>query len=244
MLGCAPPLPPRSGTATTTAFPSTACYLTHQPFTIHLRFTPHQSGALPRPSSTPNLAPTNTPWQPFYWGDHHHPHGPEPEPLPRRETRRPHAPSPVSDSGPDDDSHLQSYAQPVIESSFKGGTTVNAICSVRDPHHARNPLATIQLTVGLDSYSDVTVAHRDFVYNVRLITERVSTGGGLAQFDEEGLVDVVDGPSSFRTIPALVAQHPSHLPTHCMLQWSWGDVTTVPTQLTAHYLYRTVEPAY
>jgi hypothetical protein len=60
---------------------------------------------------------------------------------------------------------------------------------------------TIQL-----SYSDVTVAHRDFVYNLRPITERVSTGGGLAQFDEEGLVDVVGGPSSFRTIPALVAR--------------------------------------
>ncbi len=89
----------------------------------------------------PNLAHTNTPWQPFYWGDHHHPHGPEPEPLPRRETRRHRAPSPASDSGPDEENHLQSYAQPVIESSFKGGTTVNAICSVRDPHHARNPLA-------------------------------------------------------------------------------------------------------
>jgi hypothetical protein len=122
----------------------------------------------------------------------------------------------------------------VIESSFKGGTTVNAICSVRDPHHARNPLATIQLTVGLDSYSDVTVAHRDFVYNVRPITERVSTGGGLAQFDEEGLVDVVDGPSSFRTIPALVAQHPSHLPKHCMLLMGVPQINEFDIQLDTH----------
>ncbi len=112
----------------------------------------------------------------------------------------------------------------MIESSFKGGTTVNAICSVRDPHHVRNPLATTQLTVGLDSYSDVTVAHRDFV----------STGGGLAQFDEEGLVDIVDGPSSFRTIPALVVQHPSHLPKHCMLLMGVPQINDFDTQLDTH----------
>jgi hypothetical protein len=33
-------------------------------------------------------------------------------------------------------------------------------------------LATRELTIGLDSYSDVTVAHRDIVYNVRPITDR------------------------------------------------------------------------
>jgi hypothetical protein len=78
-------------------------------------------------------------------------------------------------------------------------------------------MATRQLTIGLDSYSDVTVAHRDIVYNIRPIMERLSTGGGLTQYNEEGLVDIVDGPCSFRTIPALVAHHPSHLPKRCML---------------------------
>ncbi len=111
---------------------------------------------------------------------------------------------------------------------------VNAICSVRDPHHARNPLATIQLTVGRDSYSDVTVAHRDFVYNIRPITERLSTGGDLTQFDEEGLVDVVDGPGSFHTIPALVAQHPSHLPKHCMLLLGVPQIKDFDIQLDTH----------
>ena len=164
----------------------------------------------------PNYAPTITPWQPFSWGDNDNTHDPESEPIAWGAGHRRDSPSPTSsDSLPDTDPHLQSYAQPA--SSFKGGTTVNAIASVRDPLHPRNPLATKQITIGLDSYSDVTVAHRDIVYNVRPITERLSTGGGLTHYNEEGLIDIVDGPCSFRTLPALVASHPSHLPKHCML---------------------------
>jgi hypothetical protein len=53
---------------------------------------------------------------------------------------------------------------------------------------------------------------RDIVYNVRPISEHLSTGGGLTLYDEEGLVDIVDGPCSFRTLPALVAQHPPIYP--------------------------------
>jgi hypothetical protein len=130
--------------------------------------------------------------------------------------RRPRSPSPTfKGSNPDHDLHLQSYVQ--LSSSFKGGTTVNAVASFRDPRHPRNPIATRQLTIGLDNYSDVTVAHRDIVYGVRPITERLSTGRGMIQYDEEGLVDIVDGSCSFRTIPALVAHHSSHLPKKCML---------------------------
>ncbi len=55
----------------------------------------------------------------------------------------------------------------------------------------------------------MTIVHRDVVYNVRPITERLSTGGGLTHYSKEGLVDIVDGPCSFRTLPALVASHPS-----------------------------------
>jgi hypothetical protein len=91
-----------------------------------------------------------------------------------------------------------------------------------------------ELTIGLDSYSDVTVAHRDITYNVRPITERLSTGGGLTQYYEEGLVDIVDGPCSFRTLPALVASHSSHLPKHCMLLLGVPQLNALDIQVDTH----------
>ncbi len=181
----------------------------------------------------PNFAPTTTPWQPFQWDSQDRPQGPDPEPSAWGSGRQSRSPSPTSsDSLPDPDLHLQSYAQPT--SSFKGGQTVNAIASVRDPLHPRNPLATRELTIGLDSYSDVTVAHRDITYNVRPITERLSTGGGLTQYYEKGLVDIVDGPCSFRTLPALVASHPSHLPKHCMLLLGVPQLNALDIQVDTH----------
>ncbi len=181
----------------------------------------------------PNFAPTHTPWQPFQWGDEHGPHGPEPEPTPWGRGPRRRDPSPTSsDTPPDDDPYLYSYAQ--SSSSFKGGTTVNALASVRDPQNPRRPLATRQLTIGLDSYSDVTVAHRDIVYNIRPIMERLSTGGGLTQYNEEGLVDIVDSSCSFRTIPALVAHHPSHLPKRCMLLLGVPQLNDLDIKIDTH----------
>ncbi len=63
------------------------------------------------------------------------------------------------------------------------------------------------------------IAHRDIVYNIRAIVETVQTGAGDSNYTEEGLVDIADGRYSFRTIPALVAQTPAHLPssTHLLL---------------------------
>ncbi len=123
-----------------------------------------------------NLAPV--PWQQFLWGP-----SAEGEPdteLPPWGRRRPASHS-SSDSSVEQDYHLQSYAQASPPSSFRGGTTVNAIASVRDPANPRTPLSTRSILLGLDSYSDVTVAHRDIVYNVRAIHERLSTGGGVTQ---------------------------------------------------------------
>jgi hypothetical protein len=74
------------------------------------------------------------------------------------------------------------------------------------------PLATRSIIVGLDSYSDLTVAHRDIAYNIHRIAETVQTGAGEATYQEEGLVDIVDGLYSFCTVPALIAQTPNHLP--------------------------------
>jgi hypothetical protein len=89
---------------------------------------------------------------------------------------------------------------------------------VRDPS-SPDPLATRSIIVGLDSYSDVTVAHRKIAYNIHRVAETVQTGAGEATYQEEGLVDIVDGLYSFRTIPALIVQTPAHLPssTHLLL---------------------------
>jgi hypothetical protein len=141
---------------------------------------------------------------------------PAPEPQAWGRSRPPSRSS--SDTCPDDGSYdpsLYHYVQ--TRSSFCGGTTVNATAFVRDPRNTRNPLSTRPLLVGLDSYSDVTVASRDIVYNVHPVLEHLSTGRGDTEYTEEGLVDIVDGPCSFRTIPALVASQPAHLPQKCLL---------------------------
>jgi hypothetical protein len=103
-------------------------------------------------------------------------------------------------------------------SSFRDGIAVNAFCSVRDPRND-DPFVTRSIIIGLDSYLDITVAHRDIVYGRRSIEETVYTGAGAATYTEERLVDIVDGLYSFRTIPALVAQTDDHLPssTHLLL---------------------------
>ncbi len=136
------------------------------------------------PLYAPAVAPA--PWQAFAWGNDVSYTGPEPEPQPWGPTRPPSRSS--SESNPDDESqnefpyydedrtHLQQYMQ--TASSFKGGTTVNAIAHVRDTRNPNYPLATRSLVIGLDSYSDVTVAHRDIVYDVRPVHENLSTGGG------------------------------------------------------------------
>ena len=97
-------------------------------------------------------------------------------------------------------------------SSFRGGTAANAFCTVRDPS-SPDPFATRSIIVGLDSYSDVTVAHRDIAYGIHRIAETVQTGVGEATYQEEELVDIVDGLYSFRTVPALIAQTLEHLPS-------------------------------
>jgi hypothetical protein len=86
----------------------------------------------------------------------------------------------------------------------------------------------------LDSYSDVTVAHRDIVYNIRTIHEQLSTGGGSTHYYEEGFVDLVDGPLSFRTIPALVAHHKSHLPANCLLLLGVPQLNELDIKLDTH----------
>ncbi len=45
---------------------------------------------------------------------------------------------------------------------------------------------------------------------------------------------MVDGPGSFRTIPNLVAQYPSHLPKYCMLLLGVPQINDFDIQLDTH----------
>jgi hypothetical protein len=128
-----------------------------------------------------------------------------------RRTRTPRAPE-------DSPATIQPPPSQAPLSSFRGGTAANAFCTVRDSS-LPDPFALRPIIVGLDSYSDVTVAHRDIAYHIHRVTETVQTGAGEATYHEEGLVDIVDDLYSFRTIPALIAQTPEHLPssTHLLL---------------------------
>jgi hypothetical protein len=175
---------------------------------------------------------SHVPWQAFQWNDEH-PHGPEPEPQPW--ASRPHNASPDSVQE-EDEFPLSSYVQ--TRYSFQGGITVNATGFVRDPLNTHHPLSTRPLTIGLDSYSDVTVAHRDIVYGLRPIHQSLTTGGGNTYYHEEGLVDIVDGPCSFRTIPALVASDPTHLPTKCLLLLGVPQLNELNIKLDTHHKAR------
>ncbi len=88
--------------------------------------------------------------------------------------------------------------------------------------------------MGLDSYSDITVAHRDIVYGLRSIEETVYTGADAATYTEEGLVDIVDGLYSFHTIPALVAQTDDHLPSSTYLLLGVPQINDLDIKCDVH----------
>jgi hypothetical protein len=190
--------------------------------------TPHvpEMGAPPQPWGDAPLFEDPLPvahgWHIPQWGEHEG----EPDPEPQAWGSRRYS------SDDEADPTLYHYVQ--TRSSFQGGTTVNATGFVRDPSNTKHPLSTRPVIIGLDSYSDVTVAHRDIVYNVRPIYECLSTGGGITDYHEEGLVDVVDGPCSFRTLPALVASDPTHLPTKCLLLLGVPQLNELNIKLDTH----------
>jgi hypothetical protein len=175
----------------------------------------------------------------------------DPDHLLRHEPEGPRPPKPNTEDS-DEDSPMASYAAPKprsrgsrhgrtrtakhyvsTASSFRGGTAVNAFCSVRDPH-SDDPFATHSILVGIDSYSDITVAHRDIVHGRHPIEETVYTGAGAATYTEEGLVDIADGLYSFRTIPALVAQTDDHLPSSTYLLLGVPQINELDVKCDVH----------
>jgi hypothetical protein len=135
---------------------------------------------------------------------HEPPPAPGPRPLPTRDydsddslesyvsTKSRRLPAPAPRALKESTSSSRSLNHSTPPSSFRGGTAANAFCTVRDPT-IPDPLATRSIIVGLDSYSDATVAHRDiaYAYDIHRVAETVQTGAGEATYQEEGLVDIV-----------------------------------------------------
>jgi hypothetical protein len=158
-------------------------------------------------------------WQPFQWGREEGEPDAEREPwsnmrgvygVPR------HDPDSSPDPAPEAYAHTCSTHRPPASSpapsrsSFRGGTTVIATASARDSFNP-DPVAIVPILVGLDSYSDVTVATRAIIYNIREIEESLGTGAGPSEYHEEGLVDIADGLYSFRTSRLPVPYYLAHL---------------------------------
>ncbi len=176
-----------------------------------------------------------TPWKMFTWGtiaDNNQ----EPEPWGRASRAQSDS---SSDSSPHSYAHTHSTHRPPAtttrnpRSSFRGGTTVIATASARDPSNP-DPVAILPILVGLDSYSDITVAAPEFVYNKRKIMESVGTGAGTSEYFEEGFIDIADGLYSFRTLPALVVSSPHHLPSSCSLLLGVPQLNALDIRVDVH----------
>jgi hypothetical protein len=182
-----------------------------------------------------------TPWKQFTWGTTED-NNQEPEPWGRASRASSDS---SSDSSPHSYAHTRSAHRPPASqaspprSSFRGGTTVIATVSARDPSNP-DPVAIVPILVGLDSYSDIAVAAPDLVYNKRKITESVGTGAGASDYFEEGFIDIADGLYSFRTLPALVASSPHHLPSSCSLLLGVPQLNELDIRIDVHRKQRNV----
>ncbi len=83
------------------------------------------------------------------------------------------------------------------------------------------------------------LAHREIAYDIRCVCETVQTGAGEATYQEEkGLVDIVDGIYSYRTIPALIAQTLEHLPSSIHLLLGVQQINDQDNKCDVHRKHR------
>jgi hypothetical protein len=64
--------------------------------------------------------------------------------------------------------------------------------------------------------------------------ESVGTGAGASEYFEEGFIDIADGLYSFRTLPALVASSPHHLPSSCSLLLGVPQLNALDIRVDVH----------
>jgi hypothetical protein len=175
-----------------------------------------------------------TPWQVFKWGTTED-NNQEPEPWGRAPVPCPS----LHPTSPRTPMHTRSAHRPPAtttlnpRSSFRGGTTVIATASARDPSNS-DPVAILPILVGLDSYSDVTVtvtvAAPEFVYNKRQIMESFGTGAGTSEYFEEGFIDIALLPHPARSRGFM----PHHLPSSCSLLLGVPQLNELDILLDVH----------
>jgi hypothetical protein len=197
----------------------------------------HQSSSVPAPAPLAQWRQAQAeedarpivpmPWKQFTWGTTED-NNQEPEPWGR-------APRASSDSSSDSSPH--SYAHTRSAHRPPASHAVIAMASARDPSDP-DPVAILPILVGLDSYSDITVAAPELVYNKRKIQESVCTGAGASDYFEEGFIDIADGLYSFRTLPALVASSPHHLPSSCSLLLGVPQLNELDIRVDVHRKHR------
>ncbi len=64
--------------------------------------------------------------------------------------------------------------------------------------------------------------------------ESVGTGAGTSEYFEEGFIDIADGLYSFRTLLALVASSPHHLPSSCALLLGVPQLNELDIRVDVH----------
>jgi hypothetical protein len=111
-------------------------------------------------------------------------------------------------------------------SSFTAGKGLHATATIADQHSSH------QITVGVDALSDINMAAREHLINIRGIeSDAVRGTGGISLWDEEGTLRVeVNG--TVVDIPALVASR-DRLPRNCCAVFGMPAITDLGINLSA-----------
>ena len=108
--------------------------------------------------------------------------------------------------------NVQPSSSPSSSSSFTGGRALRARIHILPDGHPE----PFDITAGIDTLSDVSLAPRDLLSDVHPISpDSVRGSGHTATFSEEGLLDIMYGGRLTR-IPALVASE-QQLPALCQV---------------------------
>ena len=125
-------------------------------------------------------------------------------------------------------------------SSFSAGHAIKAtgMCTVYPkltaPEETTFCPSQLDVTIGLDSQSDVSVAAERMAYCIRNIEENVSTGGGTSTYSREGVVDIVFDDGHVEAIPVLIANKPWQLPRNCDILLGMQQIRELRISLDAH----------
>jgi hypothetical protein len=112
------------------------------------------------------------------------------------------------------------------QSSFTAGKGLHAIATIADQHSSHD------ITVGVDALSDVNMAAREHLRDIRGIEQDSARGtGGISRFTEEGSLHV-EGNGTVVSVPALVATR-DRLPRGCCAVLGMPAISDLGINLSA-----------